>query len=364
LKKLIYGTEQQYLLANNMCTTTPASTAPPASSSSLKEEQKQQRGHEDDSSSSDMWRLIMCATGICVCFLFYGVLQERLFTTGERRLGPTFALVTACVTNVIVARIWQKIASSKEQEQHQLPHGLLVLTAGCYVGAMAASNEAIPLVSYPVAVLAKSCKLIPTMLVGQLLEGKLHSSMEWIAALCISCGIVLFHMSRLQHQDQQDSSSSSHGMMLLLLSLGMDGILASCQNFLKQSKRPPSAIETMLYINLYALLFLIPLSMISGQWQNGCSSLQHPKLAWNVLILNLTVGVGQIFVFLSIHWYSPFVTTTITTTRKFFTILLSVWSFGHKFTTVQWSGVVMVFVGLHAAIAVQQGQPSQKLKAA
>lgn len=71
---------------------------------------------------------------------------------------------------------------------------------------------------------------------------------------------------------------------------------------------------------------------------------------YKIAALNATVAAGQVFIFLTINWYSPVMTTTITTTRKFFTILLSVWTYGHDFSTWQWFAIALVFTGLYLAI--------------
>ena len=129
----------------------------------------------------------------------------------------------------------------------------------------------------------------------------------------------------------------------------MDGLLASCQNFLKRKRphlRTPNAIETMLWMNLYAILYLVPLTLLSGQLDVDALLSMWYKIA----ALNITVAAGQVFIFLTISWYSPVMTTTITTTRKFFTILLSVWTFGHHFSTWQWLAVALVFTGLYLSI--------------
>ena len=55
---------------------------------------------------------------------------------------------------------------------------------------------------------------------------------------------------------------------------------------------------------------------------------------------------GQIFIFLSISTFGSLVNTTITTTRKFMNIMLSVFLNGTALTQMQWGGVVMVFTGL------------------
>lgn len=316
-------------------------------------------GHARPQTRSSLWPLVICSGGIIGCYLYYGYLQERLFQS--RTLGPTFALVTACVTNVVVALVWQRVeqqtrptTSTRSTNHKPLPHALFLATAGAYVIAMVASNEAIPQVSYPVAVLAKSCKLLPTMVVGQLAEGRRYSSQEWWAAALICAGIVGFQWSRMH---QSSSSSSSSGMILLAISLVADGWLSACQNWLKRTRlRRPTAMETMLGVNLYALVYLIPLSMVNGQWQEGIEHLRsadHDFLR-AITILNVTVGIGQIFVFLTIEWYSPVTTTTITTTRKFLSILLSVRKFGHAFSLPQWLAIGGVFAGLFTAIDVQR----------
>jgi UDP-galactose transporter B1 len=83
-------------------------------------------------------------------------------------------------------------------------------------------------------------------------------------------------------------------------------------------------------------------------------------LVQKILVLNAAAAAGQVFIFLTITWYTPVITTTITTTRKFVTILLSVWAFGHSFSLTQWTAVALVFTGLYLVIAVQRQQHQQK----
>jgi UDP-galactose transporter B1 len=245
---------------------------------------------------------------------------------------------------------------------------------------MTSSNMSIAYVSYPTMVLFKSCKLIPAMLTGSLLQGKVYRAREWLAATCISAGIALFHLSsskRLHTENnKEDGRDSIVGLLLLILSLTMDGLLSSCQSLMKHDNekkriRPPSAVETMFFVNLYALLFLIPLAMWSGEWSEGIKilRLQHQpqqqlqrdvhddydaaaRMARTGLAYMCgAASMGQIFVFLTITWFSPLVCTTITTTRKFFTILLSVLHFGHVFNMRQWMSVSLVFGGIYMGIA-------------
>jgi len=288
----------------------------------------------------------------------------------------------------------------------RLNHPLLALTSITYLSAMAASNESLHYVSYPTCVLAKSSKLIPTMVVGWLVDkyrsywqrdlpnnntsssnSSTHhkgiNGMEWLGAALITIGILSFQYIQLQKQSSNNSShhsntqekegDSPYGLALLGLSLFMDGLLGACQSTLKQTHphskssttfRPPSAMETMLYINLYATLILIPCSYYAGQFQQGMSILfpsadssitntQAHHTSKLLLQLNLSASLGQVFIFLTIHHFSPLTCTTVTTTRKFFTILLSVNKFGHVLDVWQWSCVGLVFGGLYLEIVAK-----------
>jgi UDP-galactose transporter B1 len=201
--------------------------------------------------------------------------------------------------------------------------------------------------------------------------------MEWIGAALITIGILSFQYTQLQKQQNSHGGSeqgdSPYGLFLLGLSLFMDGLLGACQNALKlQDKktstaptyRPPTAMETMLYINLYATMILLPASYYAGQFQNGMNLFldANGDMAKLLLQLNLSASLGQVFIFLTIHHFSPLICTTITTTRKFLTILLSVYKFGHVLNVLQWGSVGLVFGGLYLEIAAKMVGQSVKTK--
>lgn len=367
--------------------------------------------------------------------MYYGTVQELVFhidkqdseggSTGSGSItlfllaSSTFSsFLLAWMSTIIVRPILLRKNSSKNSnnvvKNSSLNHPLIVLTSITYLLAMAASNESLHYVSYPTCVLAKSSKLIPTMIVGWLVDrhhrrnhnnsnnnnnnishhSKSINVMEWIGAILITVGILSFQYIQLQKQQTtttnhgtvKDEGDSPYGLALLGLSLCMDGLMAACQNSLKrgsssnsnrqnnsisselvtssyqrQQRRPPSAMETMLYINLYATLILLPLSYYAGQFQRGidamistrsCSTSGSSKS--NLLLqLNLSASLGQVFIFLTVHHFSPLTCTTITTTRKFFTILLSVYKFGHVLSVWQWCSVTLVFAGLYMEIGAK-----------
>lgn len=49
----------------------------------------------------------MFAVGICASYLYYGILQEQLFS--EAQVGASFLLLTQCFSNTLVALLWQRL---------------------------------------------------------------------------------------------------------------------------------------------------------------------------------------------------------------------------------------------------------------
>ena len=367
--------------------------------------------------------LLACAAGITSCYLWYGTVQEHVFHLDGKNGGSEsitlFLLATGTFSSFLLAWAWTIVGpillpsssddgkpKSDDGGEHAgeggggggLDHPLIALTSLAYLSAMSASNESLHYVSYPTCVLAKSSKLVPTMVAGWVADRwggarrrRRVDPTEWVGAALITAGIVSFQYVQLRTQSNErhdagrGGGDSPYGLALLGLSLLMDGVMAACQNALKRGRsgrrgegkvdndgggsggvlptssshrRPPSAMETMLYINLYATLMLLPASYYAGQFRRGMDAMFSDRYGDGgkstlLLQLNLSASLGQVFIFLTVHHFSPLTCTTITTTRKFFTILLSVYKFGHVLGAVQWLSVALVFAGLYLEIVAK-----------
>lgn len=90
-----------------------------------------------------------------------------------------------------------------------------------------------------------------------------------------------------------------------------------------------------------------------GGWEAVSFCRTHPEAAWDILLFCICGAVGQNFIFLTINSFGALINTTITTTRKFMSILISaIWT-GSPLTGQQWAGVGMVFSGLSFQIFVK-----------
>jgi drug/metabolite transporter (DMT)-like permease len=74
-------------------------------------------------------------------------------------------------------------------------------------------------VSFPVALMSKSCKLIVVMVGGVLILGKKYQLRDYSCALAIIAGLFVF-----QSESSKSGSSSFFGIGVLLLSLAFDSL--------------------------------------------------------------------------------------------------------------------------------------------
>ena len=348
--------------------------------------------------------ILFCFTGICICYLCYGIILEELNASTRHKSITTFLLSTQSANNALFAYILNRWDSSwnsakvvypqdNDASSRTLNHNLLLLASFCYFAAMSCTNESLQYVTYPSATLAKSCKLIPTMLMGYYVEDLRYKKGEVVGVILITVGIVVFNLSRIT-SDASSEEERDHpfGIFLLIVSLLIDGMTNSCQGLLKRSSgnyRAPSTFEVMFWTNFYSLFMFFPSSfLLTNHWGNAMTlSMENTSLFLTFAKLNGLAMFGQICIFLTINNFSPLICTIITTTRKFFTILISVLKFGkdcnnaynyisaiiqlswintlfigHVFTFTQWSSIFMVFGGLFLQIIEKNTTIDKKVK--
>ena len=102
-------------------------------------------------------------------------------------------------------------------------------------------------------------------------------------------------------------------------------------------------------MNLWGIIYNV-VYMFGWPHARGFKAVQfcreHPEAAWDILLFCLCGAIGQNFIFLTISRFGSLVNTTITTTRKFVSIVVSSLLSGNPLSPKQWGSVVMVFSGL------------------
>lgn len=87
---------------------------------------------------------------------------------------------------------------------------------------------------------------------------------------------------------------------------------------------------------------------------------EHPEVAWDILLFCMCGAVGQNFIFMTISRFGSLTNTTITTTRKFVSIVVSSLLSGNPLSTKHWGCVFMVFGGLSYQIYLKWSKQKKK----
>jgi len=219
------------------------------------------------------------------------------------------------------------------------------MISATYIGAMFSSNYAIQFISYPMKELAKACKPIPVLLMGVLVFGKHQSPLKYVCVFLVTIGISVYMWDEIAHSSTS-AETSAYGVFLLFASLAMDGVTGPFQDELVR-KYTPSSECMMYYTNLWASIFLAVILAFTGSGLEGVHFLmEHKEVYPHIILFSVSSAIGQNFIYYTIERFGSLACSLTTTTRKFFSILISSIYFAKPLTSIEWIGVVIVFTGL------------------
>merc|ERR1711990_532625 len=183
------------------------------------------------------------------------------------------------------------------------------------------------------------------MAVCLLLRQKSYALQKYMCVLTIVAGVVVF-LYNPKKAGNADGITIGTGELWILASLTLDGCVASCQEYMKRNFQSPKS-NMMLNLNLISLVVLTSQSVSNGTLFEFFGFVQrHPECIKWLLALGCCSACGQYFIFSIVTTFGPLWCSIVTTTRKFFTILLSVVLFGNALSSQQWAGSLLVFAGL------------------
>lgn len=327
-------------------------------------------------------KFMVYAAGIGLSYWYFGVLQERITRTKHEPGGEMFTctmtlVLLQCIFNTIFAKfILTFIMKQGIDRTKSSYYGICSLT---YLTAMVSSNMALQHVNYPTQVVGKSCKPIPIMILGVLLGKKRHTLRKYLFVSLIVAGVALFMYKKdisiqtfFQASNRSSMSTDNSllgylskmglGELLLILSLSMDGLTGAIQERMKAEHQTRSG-HMMYKMNLWSTFYLLAATLATGELIKFHSFiLRHPNLVYDIALFSSLSAIGQLFIFLTVSEFGPLPCSIITTTRKFFTVLTSVFLFGNKLTDTQWIGTTLVFLGL--ALDAMYGKSSSNQQVA
>ncbi|KAI0887270.1 UAA transporter [Annulohypoxylon maeteangense] len=337
-------------------------------------------------------QLVVAVAGIYGSFLTWAYLQEKLTTTPHGAAGATevfkypvflntiqslFAATTGALYLYASTPSGQPIPPVIPSRAILAPLLLVALTSSL---ASPFGYASLAHIDYITFLLAKSCKLLPVMLLHVTVFRKRYPLYKYLVVAAVTAGVAVFtlHSGKARGKKGGEVAGNSvWGLLLLGVNLLFDGLTNSTQDYIFGAFQPYSGPQMMCANNLMstavtaAYLVLSPWLVHTGvgEWlgmdvAGGAGELEaalgfmgrHPGVWADVLGFAACGAVGQVFIFYTLSTFSSVLLVTVTVTRKMFTMILSVVAFGHRLSRMQVLGVGLVFggIGVEAAIARQE----------
>ena len=319
-------------------------------------------------------KLLIGAGGIYATYLCYGRLQETVYTYPNFHYVWFVQVIEASI-NLIGAQIGRKLTKSGSKEtdndsnkKQRIPHYLFMLCGTSQLCSKSLTSTSLNSgLSYVMATLAKSGKMAPVML-GQLFLGNSkYSSRDYVQVLCIIIGTAIVGLSKNKINSSR-SESSSIGIYFVVMSLFMDGITGGLQKRIKEDAKATGGsmkgFDFMFFANMYMLIVAIIIAVANNELVDGFfHCVDDIALQRLILIFCICSAAGQSFIYFTIANFDPLVCSTVTTTRKIISVLLSIWFRGHVLSLQGWSGICLAFIGIASELQhkIQRARGDKKI---
>ena len=196
--------------------------------------------------------LAICAAGIQVAYLCWGVMQETIMTStyssGEHFRSSKFLVFANRIIALFVAMpaLWweERAAAAAGGGAARRRRGAgypLYRYSYCSVSNIVSSAcqyEALQFVSFPTQVLAKACKMVPVMLMGYAVSGKSYEPFEYLLAAGITAGVVTFKLC--EENDAPVKDTQTVGILLIVVYMAADSFTSNWQSRVFKEALPSS----------------------------------------------------------------------------------------------------------------------------
>lgn len=303
-------------------------------------------------------KLLFCFFGLQASYLLWGIAQEQLMTS-KYKTG-TFKNSTFCVfANRVLALLIALIivyykhgnyafsgdSSRSKENLKQVPFYLYAPSSISNTLSSWAQYEALKYISFPSQVLSKSCKIIPVMLVGILINKKNYPLREYIDAILITVGVLSFTFSdKLSGNNNIEKEDTFYGIFLLIFYLFCDSFTSQWQSKVYKSTGIDQ-YQMMLGVNIWSMIFTGFTLIKSNEFFLAIGFLlENPLALYHITLLSITSATGQLFIFYTIKELGPVIFTIIMTTRQLFSLVISCFLFSHSISWTGWISCIGVFL--------------------
>ena len=311
---------------------------------------------ESEPSSVVATRLAVCVVGVMVSHLLWGVLQERIFTQPYES-GAMFDQTNFLVfANRSFAVVLTWLARSMFAPG-DCSAPLYVYSYGAYTNIVSSMSqyEMLKYISFPMQVLAKSCKMPPVMLMSFVVSRKRYPCFEWAIAALVVVGASLFQFYAADDLANANIAEDTQfvGVLLILIYVTSDSFTSTWQAEIFAT-HGVDIFSMMLFTNLFACAFTFIGLVVTAEFVEVWNFMHaNPSVILDVCTISASSSVGQLFILYTIKHFGPVTFAAIATVRQLLSILISIAWFEHTITPMQVLGVAVVFAALGTQVGVR-----------
>lgn len=285
-------------------------------------------------------------------FLFFGmhnVLQEAIVnllantsstgSSSNAKADGTIMLGFAECTGVLFFSYLERVHVAKERGFHRVaPLRAYPLLTLCLFASSSLCNMSLSYINFPTKVVFRSCKLVPTMIIATIVNKKVFASYEYVCALAICAGLVLFALADYTLDPMKFDAT---GLALVSGSVVADAILPNAQERL--FRQGSSRLEVTVFSNLFTFLAMAVITLSNG------TLFKFAKIMVQNHTIAFYFGVYTVLSYISISCYMTLVkrfggvtAVLLTTARKAMTLVLSFLLFPKGFSWLYVHGSLLV----------------------
>ncbi|KAL0236417.1 hypothetical protein GEMRC1_002999 [Eukaryota sp. GEM-RC1] len=288
--------------------------------------------------------------GVYISYLFFGIFQEHItkspFHDDQYFQFYTFLVLVLCFFNCVISRVCIAVVKGYSAQLRHMPKLPYFKISVSYISAMLASNISLFWLPYPSQVLLKSCKMIPVLLAGVFIRKVKYPILKYVSVGLLTLGIVSFMLSGKSSGAAMSNQVVWPGIVLGFISLTFDGLTSALQDSVV-AKYKCTAFIIMYLTNFFGVFIMGFVCLFSNEFFPAISFIhKNPELLLFLIGIGVFSAVGQSCIYMLISRHSSLVCATVTTTRKFFTLLISVALFDNALLPQQWLSVGCVFGGI------------------
>lgn len=310
---------------------------------------------------------LLIAGVLQACLISYGVLKEMLVTQ-DRVASPLLVLSSRFGAIICSAAL---MLLTEGRVGFNAPLHSMAAFAFTNEASTWAGYEMLKYVSFPVQVMAKSVKMLPSMLMGRALCGTQYSTYQYVQALVALVCVAIMSFSDMGGHSADEAGQGgaedwqvgpryrlAMGISVLAVFFVCDSFTSQWQNSLYRKHQALTQTQMMLGGNL--LGFLLTCGTLFAQWSKVQESIalamQRPEVMGRVACLGIVYALSQFCIYSAIRILGPLSFNWIMTGRQLLSVLISLVFFGHGISATKVACILVVF-GIMSAKQLQKAVP-------